>query len=141
MPLMVNNTSPSSSAASSPRARCWRRSRRSRTWKKDKGSYIRIAQVDGLTDDAEVGEHVVVLNDVEHHPAGAVVLLADAGEDALADGRVLHQPHVLGRDAHVRFGQGHLQIVNQGLEERPMPVHAAQGLKGFGPSLQSAVSE
>ena len=63
---------------------------------------------------------------------GGRVFGADAREDGVAQGLVLDQFRILAGDGDVALGQHHIHVRQQGREERPIRVHAAQHVRTIG---------
>src|SRR6478752_1236736 len=88
---------------------------------------VGVAQLECASQDRSGLEQARLPGHREDLVDGALVLLADPGEQA---GRVVRNQgaHVAGRDVEVGLGQRHLDIGQERPEERPGPVHLGQGL-------------
>jgi len=64
--------------------------------------------------------------DGENHAAGEIELGVQGGEDAVAQGLVLHQAGVEAGDGEVGLGQGHLDVADDVDEERKAAGHGLE---------------
>ena len=71
-------------------------------------------------------EQTRLTRDAEHTVLGGRPHVADAPEQRIGEGAILHQRGVAAGDAHVGFRQHHLQVVDRGAKKRPSFEHLAQ---------------
>ena len=71
-------------------------------------------------------EQLLLLDDLEHRRARAVVLVAQRAEHALAERRVVDELEVALGDLHARLRERHLEVLDERAEEGPLGVEPAQ---------------
>src|SRR4029079_12715609 len=83
------------------------------------GVDVRVPQADRLLEDGMAVEQGMRLDDLEHGIPGAVVLRAEDAEDPLREDIVADELEVALGDSHARLRERHLEVLDEGAEERP----------------------
>ena len=100
------------------------------------GIDVGIAQLHRLQEDRLAPEDLLLAGERENRRLGPGKLGLEQAEDPAPDPGLLDQPGIQGGDAEVGLAHRQLGVVDQGLEERPVPVHLPQQLPGGRSAVQ-----
>ena len=84
---------------------------------------VGVAAANGLLEDGVGVEQGLAADDAEDGGMGAFVLGLDVLGEGVAHGWVGDEFGVVVGDVHIGFGEGHLQIIQEGTQEGPGAVH------------------